>query len=81
MNMVAVVDRYTRWSEAIPLKPTDTESCARALIFHWIARFVIPLDIASDRGPQFTSRLWALITKLLGIAHHHTQLIILKAMD
>ena len=71
-HLLTVVDRYTRWPEAIPLKSTDTESCARALIFHWIARFGIPLDITSDRGPQFTSRLWASITKLLGIAHHHT---------
>ena len=56
-HLLIVVDRYTRWPEAIPLKSTDTESCARALIFHWIARFGIPLDITSDRGPQFTSRL------------------------
>ena len=71
-HLLTVVDRYTRWPEAIPLKSTDTESCARALIFHWIARFGIPLDITSDHGPNFTSRLWASITKLLGIAHHHT---------
>ena len=28
-----------------PLRGTDTESCARALIFHWIARFGMPLDL------------------------------------
>ena len=71
-HLLTVVDLYTRWPEAISLKSTDTESCAKALICHWIARFGIPLDITSDRGPQFTSRLWASITKLLGIAHHHT---------
>ena len=69
---IAIVDQLTRWPEAIPLKGTDTETCARALVFHWIARFGMPLDLTSDRGSQFTSKLWSAITKLLGIKLHHT---------
>ena len=38
--LFTIVDRYTRWPEAIPLSDTSTLSCARALIAHWIARFV-----------------------------------------
>ncbi len=45
-----------------------TETCARALIRHWIARFGVPDDLISDRGPQFTSHLWAALNKLLGIS-------------
>ena len=45
-----------------------TETCARALIRHWIARFGVPDDLTSDRGPQFTSHLWAALNKLLGIS-------------
>ena len=33
-HLLTLVDRFTRWPEAIPLKVTDTEICARALIFH-----------------------------------------------
>ena len=57
---------------SLPLKGTDTETCARALVFHWIARFGMPLDLTSGRGSQFTSKLWSAITKLLGIKLHHT---------
>ena len=71
-HLLTIVDRFTRWPEAIPLKGTDTETCARALVLHWITRFGMPLDLTSDRGAQFTSKLWATITKLLGIKLHHT---------
>ena len=64
--------RFTRWSEAVPLKGTDTETCARALVFHWIARFGMPLDMTLDRGSQFMSKLWTAIAKLLGTKLHHT---------
>ena len=71
-HLLTMVDRFSRWPEAVPLKGTDTETCARALVFHWIARFGLPLDITSDRGSQFTSKLWTAIAKLLGTKLHHT---------
>ena len=71
-HLLTIVDQFTRWPEAIPLKVTDTETCALALIFHWIARFGIPLDMTSDRGSQFMSNLWTTIAKLLGTRLQHT---------
>ena len=47
-------------------------SCARALISHHIARFGVPADITSDRGPQFTSNLWTALWTLLGAQLHRT---------
>ena len=66
--LFTMVDRFTLWPEAIPMEDSSTESCARALIRHWIARFGIPDDLTSDRGPQFTSHLWAALNNLLGIS-------------
>ncbi|XP_072918216.1 uncharacterized protein [Hemitrygon akajei] len=67
-----MVDRFTRWPEAVPLIDTSTESCTRALIANWIARFGLPTDITSDRGAQFTSGLWTALAQLLGTQLHHT---------
>ena len=53
-----MVDRFTRWPEAAPLADATTLSCARAFLTHWVARFGVPQDISTDRGPQFTSDLW-----------------------
>jgi cleavage and polyadenylation specificity factor subunit 1 len=71
-HLLTIVDRFTRWPEAIPLKETDTTSCARALLLNWISRYGLPLHITSDRGPQFTSSLWSSLAELLGIKLHHT---------
>ena len=65
-HLFTIVDRFTRWPEAIPLTSTDTKSCARALLSHWIARFGLPQHITSDRGPQFTSQLWSSVSELYG---------------
>ena len=70
--LLTVVDRFSRWPEAIPLSNITSASCAQALISHWIAHFGIPVDMSSDRGTQFTSQLWASIAQLLGTQLHHT---------
>ena len=70
-HLFTVVDRTTRWTEAIPLKNTTVESFIQTLI-GWISRFGIPSHKTSDRGSQFTSRLWLGIAKSLGYTLHHT---------
>ena len=71
--LFTIIDRFTRWPEAIPMgRDTSAATCARVLVAHWIVRFGVPADISSDRGPQFTSQLWAEVAKLLGIRHHRT---------
>ena len=70
--LLTVVDRFTRWPDAIPLSDTTTASCAQALVAHWISRYGVPLHISSDRGAQFTSELWTSIAQLLGTQLHHT---------
>lgn len=71
-HLLTVIDRFSRWPEAIPLNDTTSASCAQALVYHWIARFGVPCDMSSDRGPQFTSQLWTAISRLLGTQIHHT---------
>jgi hypothetical protein len=50
---------------------SDTD-CAGALLQGWIQRFGVPDIITSDRGPQFTSSLWASLCSLLSISHTQT---------
>lgn len=71
-HLLTMVDRFTRWPEAVPISNTDTQTCARVFVSHWIARFGLPLDISSDRGPQFTSQLWAAMADLFGTKLHRT---------
>ncbi|GFO49327.1 Pol polyprotein [Plakobranchus ocellatus] len=50
-HVLTIIDRTTRWPEAIPLSGTSTTDCARALIRYWISRFVVPLDITLSPFP------------------------------
>lgn len=70
--LFTIVDRFTRWPEAIPLADISSLSCARALLSQWVSRFGLPAEISSDRGSQFTSELWTALTKLLGVKHCRT---------
>ena len=70
--LLTMVDRTTRWPEAVPLASTTTAEVARAFIGCWIARFGTPGDITSDRGPQFTSELWTAVAERLGVKIHRT---------
>ena len=63
-----IIDRSTRWPEAVPLTDASTDSCVSALIDAWISRFGLPENITSDRGSVFTSALWTQLASRLGIS-------------
>ena len=65
--LLTIIDRYSRWLEAVPLASASAADCARALLRHWVSRFGTPQDITTDQGSQFTSTLWAELMSLLGI--------------
>ena len=48
-----MVDRSSRWLEAVPLSSTDTATIAAAFTSNWIARFGVPDHLISDRGLSF----------------------------
>jgi transposase InsO family protein len=68
-HLLSMVDRSTRWPEVVPLKQTDARSCADAFIAGWVSRFGAPEVITTDRGPQFTSDLWAAMCGSLQVRH------------
>ena len=67
--LLTVVDRFSRWCEAIPLPDITTETVINNLLLHWIARYGVPKTITSDRGAQFTSNMWEVLNRTLGSKH------------
>ena len=70
--LFTIIDRTTRWPEAVPISNISSSDCAQALFFHWTSRFGIPATIISDRGPQIISSLWNSLCSLLGIKRAQT---------
>ncbi|KAM4582555.1 uncharacterized protein V3H82_006561 [Fundulus diaphanus] len=65
--ILTIVDRFSKAAHfvALPKLPTAAET-ADLLVLHVIRLHGIPLDIVSDRGPQFTSRVWRAFCKAIG---------------
>jgi transposase InsO family protein len=70
--IMTMIDHFTRWIEAVPLKDISAQTCANTLIQTWISRFGVPECIISDQGRQFESSLFTTTLKHLGIERHRT---------
>jgi hypothetical protein len=46
-HLLTMVDRSTRWAEAVPLVNTSTSSCAATFFNSWVSRFGVPAVLTS----------------------------------
>ena len=70
--MLTMIDRYSRWPEAIPMHYMTAATVARAFFNNWISRFGSPALITTDQGRQFESDFFAELLKIMGIDRIHT---------
>ena len=48
--IIVMIDYFTKWAEAIPIKQQDAETVAVAIVNEWIARYGAPVQLYSDQG-------------------------------
>ena len=63
---LTLIDRFSRWTEAIPLKDITAQTVSRAFFDNWISRFGAPRLLTTDQGAQFESQLFAALLSLIG---------------
>ncbi|MCP4507272.1 MAG: DDE-type integrase/transposase/recombinase [Fuerstiella sp.] len=63
---LTMIDRYSRYVQAVPLVCKEAPTVAAALINNWVFRFGVPLTILSDRGGEFRNELMFLIAEAFG---------------
>ena len=71
-HLLTIVDRFTRWPTAIPIKDISATTVIDALALNWISIHGVPETITTDRGSQFTSQIWTQLLKTWGIKHNQT---------
>ncbi|KAL2080855.1 hypothetical protein ACEWY4_022708 [Coilia grayii] len=69
--LLTVMCRSTRYPAAYPLRIISTKSVVKALS-QFISIFGIPQSIQSDRGSNFTSRMFAEVLEQLRVKHHQS---------
>ena len=70
--LLTCIDRFTRWSEAVPIPDITAETVARTFIERWVAIFGVPATVTTDRGSQFESKLFENLSRLLGCSRIRT---------
>ncbi len=66
--ILVAVDRFSKACRFMPLRglPSTLETAEH--LFHQVfCNFGVPVEIVSDRGPQFISRVWNAFCRLLGV--------------
>jgi transposase InsO family protein len=71
-KILTIVDAFTRWPIAVPIKDEKTETVADALYTHVIAHHGVPNYIASDRASGFTSAQLNDLCKRIGTRKRNT---------
>ena len=65
--ILSVIDCFSRYLILIPIKDHNATTVRQALYERVIGHFGCPRKILSDRGTEFTGRVWGELMELLGI--------------
>ncbi|XP_043242963.1 uncharacterized protein K02A2.6-like [Amphibalanus amphitrite] len=66
-SFLIMVDSYTKWIEAVPMKTTAARTVA--VMRDIFARLGLPVQLVTDNGPQFASQEFAAFVRSNGIRH------------
>ena len=56
--LLLIVDQFSKWYEAVALHNQEEKTVAKAFVEHWIVRFGCPVNLHSDQGSIFMSKMF-----------------------
>lgn len=67
-----MIDYFSKWPEAVPIKDKSANSVAKAIYNGWYCRHGIPYEIHTDQGPEFTNELLKRLNVRMGVESRFT---------
>ncbi|GFT91430.1 retrovirus-related Pol polyprotein from transposon opus [Trichonephila clavipes] len=64
--LLTIIDRFSRWLDAIPIPDIQAKIICHAIFDTWISRFGCPSIMTSDQGTQMHSSMYAEFTRMVG---------------
>ena len=65
--ILLIGDQFSKWYEAVALPNQEAKTVAKAFVEHWIVIFGCPVNLHSDQGSNFMSKLFRSLCSELGI--------------
>ena len=65
--LMVVGDYFSKWTDAIPIRDQEATTVAQKLVEHFIVIFGVPMEIHSDQGSNFESKVFREMCKILGL--------------
>lgn len=65
--ILTIVDHFSRWAEAYPIRNQEAVTVARVLVNEFISRFGCPRQVITDQGPCFEATLFKELCRRLQI--------------
>ena len=65
--ILTVIDLFSKWAEAIPIRNKEALTVARALMDVFVSRFGVPLQLLTDNGKEFCNSVMSELCRLLGV--------------
>ncbi|XP_071652203.1 uncharacterized protein [Temnothorax longispinosus] len=70
--LLVIVDCFTKWVEVFPIRNIRASTVAEVFVNQVISRHGVPLEVHTDQGKNFESKLFAELMNLLGIRKTRT---------
>ena len=70
--LLCICDHFSRWAKAFPMKDQKAETIADIFIHQWVEEHGAPMQIHSDQGTNFESKLVKDLMKLLDVEKTRT---------
>ena len=65
--LLCITDHFSKFAKAIPLREHTAKTVAEELTTKWFEEYGEPMQVHTDHGPEFESRLMKELLKLLGV--------------